>query len=207
MHFSITIRILNNACEERICIFMYFFSWNIKYICIYIFLLKYIYIMLQFISKYKFNLTTHPQHLLTRTAPRCFATPLGFRHRRRRGARPAAAQQSPAMAQPLREAIQTFVSITNADEAVAVRVLEVTAPARSPSSFLRPPPIGILSVGARVLASGCAVWVWGQGSACLCCVRCGGGGGGWMGGWVSWRCGMLCPIDGGMRISAWGCFQ
>jgi hypothetical protein len=44
------------------------------------------------------------------------------------------------MAQPLREAIQTFVSITNADEAVAVRVLEVTAPARSPSSFLRPPP-------------------------------------------------------------------
>jgi len=34
------------------------------------------------------------------------------------------------MARPPQEAIDTFVSITGADEAAAVRVLEVTTPAR-----------------------------------------------------------------------------
>jgi hypothetical protein len=42
------------------------------------------------------------------------------------------------MARPPQEAIDTFVSITGADEVTAVRVLEVTTPARPlPSPSLR----------------------------------------------------------------------
>jgi hypothetical protein len=45
------------------------------------------------------------------------------------------------MARPPQEAIDTFVSITGADEAAAIRVLEVTTHARSlPSPSL---PIGV----------------------------------------------------------------
>jgi hypothetical protein len=52
------------------------------------------------------------------------------------------------MARPPQEAIETFISITSADEAAAVRALEVTTPPRPPSAPLTSPPIGALDLCA-----------------------------------------------------------